>query len=111
MITYFPEILPDELMYSWMCRCHVENGCVTFTQTNIEVLENPKEYFDFLFINRLKKEIQDKLTRNNTWENIICEHTLFPYYARFLEREKKELAFEKLRNMEHSCNSLKAPIE
>lgn len=29
MITYFPEIYPDELVYSWFCRYYIHSGCVS----------------------------------------------------------------------------------
>ncbi len=49
MISYLPEIYPDELVYSWFCRYYVHSGCLTHRMALKEILysrcNNPSKEF------------------------------------------------------------------
>lgn len=100
MIVYFPEIYPDELFYSLFSRYYVKSGCLSYAQMTDEFFENPKERLDFIFVNRLKLDVVKMLTKDMSWKQTLMEHTLFPYYSRFLSADRKMMALKKLEKME-----------
>lgn len=106
MITYFPRMYPDELFYSVLSRAYLKGGYLTHTQATEEFFNNPKERFDFQFVNGLRPEIVHCICQKENWEQVIINHTLFPYYSRFLGKEKKSNAFEALKHMEGDYNNL-----
>lgn len=99
MIAYFPTIYPDELMYSVLSRTHAKSGYLSYTQATEEFFENHKENLDLLFVNRIKPEIVNQFCRKKSWAQVIEKHTMFPYYSRFLDTDKKKKAFRSLKDM------------
>ena len=49
MIVYFPDIYPDELVYSWFCRYYVHSGCLSHKMALQELYckrsDNPSKEF------------------------------------------------------------------
>lgn len=93
MITYLPEIYPDELVYSWFCRYYVHSGCLTHKAALKEILydrcNNPSKEF----LGHLNPDMISAIQRMYPIEDIVINHTMFPQYARFipLEQKKKSL--------------------
>lgn len=106
MIVYFPELYPDELLYSLFSRYYEKSGCLAYVLVAEELFENPKERLDFIFTNKLKPSIIRLLSKNTSWEQILMRHTLFPYYSRFLSADRKKIAFEKLKAMDGDYTNL-----
>ena len=92
MISYLPEIYPDELVYSWFCRYYVHSGCLTHKMALDDILykrcNNPSKEF----LGHLNHYMQRKIQEIYPIERLILEHTMFPQYARFIPLESKKKA-------------------
>ena len=100
MISYFPQIYEDELLYSVLARFHIHSGYLFFENTKDALFTNKETTPIIEFINMLKPDVVDALTKNMSMEDVILKHTMFPYYARFYSDEKKRNAINSLINME-----------
>lgn len=54
---------------------------------------------DIEFLNLFTKETFNMITSNTTIEEIVENHTMFPYYGRFLNQDRRERAFNSLVSM------------
>lgn len=92
MISYLPEIYPDELVYSWFCRYYVHSGCLTHKMALDDILykrcNNPSKEF----LGHLNPEMQKQIQEIIPLERLILENTMFPQYARFIPLESKKKA-------------------
>lgn len=92
MISYLPEIYPDELAYSWFCRYYVHSGCLTHKAALKEILydrcNNPSKEF----LGHLNPNMIAAIQRMYPIEDIIINHTMYPQYARFIPLEQKKQA-------------------
>lgn len=92
MIAYFPEIYPDELVYSWFCRCYVHSGYNTHKAVLEELLykkcNNPSKEF----LGHLNSDTQRQIQKIYPIKNLILEHTMFSQYGRFIPLEQKKKA-------------------
>lgn len=92
MISFFPTPYPDELWYSVICRYHIRSGnpCVKYT---LQQLYGEHCYNASLMlcgpVQHILAQLPDKLL---TAKQIILEHTLYPYYARFFSASRKRAA-------------------
>lgn len=84
MITYFPKIYEDELLYSVFARYGMQSGSLTYRSMAEELLTEPRASLSIEFINQLQPEVIKLLCRNLSFEEIILKHTMASYYARFL---------------------------
>ena len=89
MISYLPEIYPDELVYSWFCRLYIHGGYLTHRATLADLFEkrscNPSKEF----IGYLNADAKRIISRAIPINKLIAEHTMFPQYARFIPSDKK----------------------
>lgn len=84
MISYMPQIYPDELVYSWFARYYVHSGHTAYVFALDDLFENRNMRPDVEFINRLDRNARAAITRTIPMERLILGHTMFPYY-RFIE--------------------------
>lgn len=98
MITFLPEIYPDELVYSWFCRYFVYSGCFSHKMALLELLNKKCNNLSKEFIGHLNPEAKKKITKMYDMDKLILEHTMFPQYARFLPLSEKKNALYRLRN-------------
>lgn len=106
MITYFPEPYEDELAYSLFARFYMKSGYTTLRDV-MDVLYVNKWYrADTLFFNKLKPEVVDIITRNISMKEFVERHTMFPYYARFIKKERREKAVQSMINMDGNYHNL-----
>lgn len=96
MITYLPEIYPDELVYSWFCRYYVHSGCFNSSMALKELLKKRSNNPSKEFIGNLNPEAKEKITKMYDMDYLILNHTMFPQYARFLPASEKKDALYKL---------------
>ena len=108
MIAYFPELYEDELLYSILSRYVVHKGIAVYRSAAEELFTKPKEFPEKEFINALQPEILERLCKGKPLEQIIMEHTMTPYYIRFLPKEKREKARARLIRMEGDYKNLLA---
>lgn len=88
MIDFFTDPYKDELIYSAIARYHFYSGNADFKDTIEECFGKRSMIAIFEFGGRLDylaKELGGKYTA----EKIINENTIFPYYAPFIDREKR----------------------
>ena len=77
-IAYFPEIYPDELIYSVLARFYVRTGYLTYIFCAEDLFVNKRVRPDIEFVNDLKSEITHllcKVTKKS------CHTILFKYYV------------------------------
>lgn len=108
MITFFPNFYPDELLYSLLSRYYSKSGYSAYIFAAEDLYENRLIKPDIEFLNPLKKEVIDIITKNTSMETIIKEHTMFPYYGRFIKKERRQKAYETLLEMNGSVYNLLA---
>lgn len=98
MIGFMPEIYPDELVYSWFCRCFVHSGYPTSKAFLGELLFNRHCNPSKEFIGHLNPEMEQEIIKIYPMKELVLEHTMFPQYARFIEPENKKNALHRLTN-------------
>lgn len=103
MISYFPSIYEDELVYSVLARYYQKIGYVAYRDVAEDLYKNPHTRPDTEFINPLTSDAVAMLCRKKSMEQIVLEHTMFPYYARFLPVERKQEAFSWMVEMKGKC--------
>lgn len=107
-IAYFPKIYPDELIYSLFARYYQNCGYPNYIFCAEDLFVNKRVRPDIEFINELQPEVLRLLCQNMPIERLIEKHSMFPYYARFLPKERKIKGFEALCNMSGDYNNLLA---
>ena len=98
MIGFMPEIYPDELVYSWFCRCFVHSGYPTSKAFLGELLFNRHCNPSKEFIGHLNPGMEQEIRQIYPMEELVLKHTMFPQYARFIGPENKENALHRLTN-------------
>lgn len=106
MIAYFPELYEDELLYSLFARYYAKSGIISYVHATEFLFENKSQHPSIEFINKLSKEALDVLCRQKSLEEIIMKHTMFPWYVRFFDKERRDKAFEALKKMENNAYNL-----
>ena len=107
-IGYFPQIYPDELIYSVLARFYVHSGYPAYTFCAEDIFLNKRVRPDMEFLNVMQPEILESLCKKMSMAELIEKHTMFPYYARFLPYERRNRAFEALCSMGGDYNNLLA---
>ena len=106
MIAFFPEIFPDELLYSQLARYHAKSGYMIYRSAAEDLFNNPTVRPDIDFANRLSNDALKNITRTVSIESIIEKHTMFAYYGRFLNQDRRNTAFRALVSMQGNYNNL-----
>ena len=100
MIPYFPAPYPDELLYSQLARYYIKSGHIAYIFAAKELFERSTDRPDVEFLNRFSSAAFPAITQNRSIGQIILEHTMFPYYGRFLPKERRKKAFHIMVSME-----------
>lgn len=100
MRLYFPEIYPDELVYSWFCRYAVYSGCISSKAAIAHLLYSTKNNPSIEFIGHLNKNAEEQIEQLYDLDTMVIEHTMFPQYARFLPLQKQKASLEKIKKYE-----------
>lgn len=106
MIAYFPTLYPDEQIYSLFARYFVKSGYMGYASAAEDLFENKTTHPDIEFINKLSDEVLARLQMSMSMAELIEKHTMFPYYGRFLRREKRQQALEMLLKMDERYHNL-----
>lgn len=96
MIAYFPEIYPDELVYSWFCRYYVHSGCLTHSMALNELLNKRCNNPSKEFIGHLNSNAQKEIEKIYSMDDLVLNHTMYPQYARFIPTQQKKEALYRL---------------
>ena len=106
MIAYFPSLYPDELLYSLFTRYFVKSGYMGYASAAEDLFANKITHPDIEFINRLSDEVIGHLQKQMPLEELIEKHTMFPYYARFLRKERRQQALSMMIRMDERYHNL-----
>ena len=100
MIAFFPSLYRDELLYSTIARYHTRSGYSRQVSTFEDIYQNRLVVPSFEFLNPFTQDALSWMTKNNSFDHIVREHTMFPFYAHFLPLGKKKYAFDSLLHQE-----------
>lgn len=96
MIAYFPDLYPDELVYSWFCRYYIHSGSITHKMALLELYckrsDNPSKEF----IGNIRPEVMDRIEDMYSLDDLVLKHTMYSQYARFIPLEQKKTALYSL---------------
>lgn len=90
---YLPEIYPDELVYSWLARYYIQTGYVRYAFVAEELFQSKTVRPDIEFVNQYTAPMLQAITEIMPMSEIIENHTMFPYYGRFLQKERRNRAY------------------
>lgn len=96
MIVYLPEIYPDELVYSWLARYYIKTGYVRYAFVAEELFQKKTVRPDIEFVNQYTTPALQAITEKIPMQRIIEQHTMFPYYGRFLQKERRNQAYTEM---------------
>lgn len=108
MIACFPEIYPDELLYSQLARYYVQSGYIAYRHAAEDLYTNRAVRPDMEFLNKFSDDAFFKITKSMPIETIVEKHTMFSYYGRFLPFERRNNAFRSLAAMQGNYRNLLA---
>lgn len=104
MIAFFPEVYPDELVYSWLARYGVRSGYTHYRAIADDLFTSHTAKPNLEFVMELSQDAYEVITDTMPFESVITQHTMFPYYARFLPVERRQKAFKQLMSMNKGFN-------
>ena len=90
MISYFPAVYPDELVYSWFCRYYVHSGHFSSKSVMQELYCKRSDNLSKEFIGNLNPETREQIGKIYPLDRLVLEHTMYPQYARFIPLEDKK---------------------
>ena len=94
MLGFFPELYPDELLYSVLARYYIRSGYSNYIFAAEDLFQKRSVRTNFEYLTGLSDEVVNHLTKN------------FPYHCRFLPKERKEQAINSLISMDSSYHDL-----
>lgn len=106
MISYFPEIYTDELLYSQLARCYVKAGYPAYIYMAEDFFQDKKARPDIEFINTFTSVALRIVAKETPIEDIVMKHTMFPCYGRFISKERRNKAYQALIGMRGNYNNL-----
>lgn len=106
MIAQFPSFYPDELVYSLLARYYVHSGYVRYVFAAEDLFQSKTVRPDIEFVNQYTPAALQMITREMPMEKVIENHNMFPYYGRFLQKERRNKAFEALVQMQGNYYNL-----
>lgn len=99
MLSYFPNLYPDELLYSWFARYHDHSGNTSSKQTMKELFGNMSSVAVVDFPNNLEAFYKNISHFNPPNINdLVTNHTLYNYYTAFQSDVMKSRAFDYIIN-------------
>ena len=106
MILYFPKAYPDELLYSQLARYYIKSGYTAYRFAAEALYKNKTIKPNIEFINAFTEEALQAITNGTTFEEVMLTHTMFPYYARFLNCERRNQALKAVSEMRNDYYNL-----
>ncbi|HFJ9429042.1 TnsD family transposase [Bacillus cereus group sp. BceL293] len=89
MLTFFTNPYPDELMYSAIARYHFYSGNLDCKDTLEEVFQS-RSVIPSVEIGSHFAILAEQLGSNYSVETILANHTIYPYYAIFLTKQRHQ---------------------
>lgn len=96
MIGAFPDLYPDELVYSCLSRYAAYTGYLVHRSVAEDLFLNRLDRPSVEFFNALTEDALSRLTAKRYITDMIHDHTMFDYYARFASAEKRKRLMDML---------------
>lgn len=96
MIPFFPVIYPDELMFSVISRYHQQSAMPLYVSSIGKIHLSGGSTISIELVNPWKREAAKFICQDKGFFAIILEHTMFPYYVRFLPLSQKQHYMDRL---------------
>lgn len=107
--AYIPDLYPDELFFSWICRINDHSAYPGYRAT-LQVLLGQSKYIRVDLTTPTSTDFRQIIDKMCPMDEIIFQHTLFPAYARFRTLEYRQQAYDVLYAGEEDVgNSLMYP--
>jgi len=106
MITSFPILYPDELLYSLFARYYAQSGHIAYVFAAEDLFERRTTKPDIEFIDKLTPEAFNCIMKNMPLETAVMQHTMLPYYSRFLPLDRRIQALKMLLQMDERYHNL-----
>lgn len=100
MIACYPNFYDDELVYSFLARYFERTGYIDYVSAAKDLFDKRTVRPDIEFVNKYTEDAFKMITKHITFDKVILNHTMFPYYCRFSDSERKKKAFNSLVNMD-----------
>ncbi|AWC55096.1 hypothetical protein CG477_022555 (plasmid) [Bacillus cytotoxicus] len=89
MLPFFTDPYPNELIYSAVARYHFYSGNIDCKDTLEEVFQS-RSVIPSVGIGSHFSVLAEQLGSNYSVESLLAKHTIFPYYAPFLSKQRQE---------------------
>lgn len=89
MLPFFTNPYPNELIYSAIARYHFYSGNIDFKDTLEEVFLS-RSVIPSVEIGSQFTALAQQIGSNYSAESLIADHTIYPYYALFLSKQRQK---------------------
>ncbi|MEC0665821.1 TnsD family transposase [Priestia flexa] len=89
MLPFFTDPYPDELIYSAIARYHFYSGNIDYKDTLEEVFQS-RSVIPSVEIGSHFSILAEQLGSNYSVESLLAKHTIYPYYASFLSKQRQK---------------------
>ncbi|HGH7435398.1 TPA: TnsD family Tn7-like transposition protein [Staphylococcus aureus] len=97
MLPFFTNPYPDELLYSAIARYHFYSGNLDCKDT-LEELFDSRSVIPSMEIGSHLTNLVEKLGPQYSVEYLLANHTIYPYYASFLSKQRQMEILEDVKN-------------
>ncbi|HDR2308660.1 TPA: TniQ family protein [Staphylococcus aureus] len=97
MLPFFTNPYPDELLYSAIARYHFYSGNLDCKDT-LEELFDSRSVIPSMEIGSHLTNLVEKLGPQYSVEYLLSNHTIYPYYASFLSKQRQMEILEDVKN-------------
>lgn len=111
MIAYLPNIYPDELVYSWCCRYYAHSGLPSYSMALEDLIGDKSYRISYEFSGCFSSETKAVIDKMIKTEDLIEQHTMFPYYGRFTPYARQTAAYDALINGKRLSKLLPFPSD
>tara|TARA_Y100001933_G_scaffold264535_1_gene330682 strand:- start:495 stop:866 length:372 start_codon:yes stop_codon:yes gene_type:complete len=84
MLWYFPDLYPDEILYSGFARYHFYSGNTSYRDTLLDLFGTDNTKPSIILPSHLKYFSNQLRHESYSLEKVINNHTLIPYYRPFI---------------------------
>ncbi|WP_337982985.1 TnsD family Tn7-like transposition protein [Lysinibacillus sp. C5.1] len=89
MLPFFTNPYPNELIYSAIARYHFYSGNIDCKDTLEELFDN-RSVIPSVGIGSYFSVLTEKLGAQYSVESLLANHTIYPYYASFLSKQRQQ---------------------
>lgn len=89
MLPFFTNPYPNELIYSAIARYHFYSGNIDRKDTLEELFDN-RSVIPSVGIGSYFSVLAEKLGAHYSVESLLTNHTIYPYYASFLSKQRQQ---------------------